>query len=231
MKGILEDFIRPFYKDSSKKYQTGQLGWAPILFTPSRDELRILNFDSEGNIKGTEKLKSNSFTYDSHPPITYEFKLEATEEVLCIKAKKRPIILLECPRNGEIWELIPKNKKLSKHLRLEKVWMAVPVYSYLKTGEIEIFKQLVEFLYFPSFFPLPSYKNCPRGDSFCRLEHIQPVHMSLIELCEHKLSEIAFQVLKENVISFLLNEPHGELYPFFKEEFLKKLKDKGIIKE
>ncbi len=221
MKGILEDFIRPFYKDSPKKYQTGQLGWAPVLFTPSRDELRILKFNSQGNVMEVDKLKSNSFTYSSHPPIIYEFKLESTEEVLCIKAKKRPIILLECARNGEIWKLIPRNKKRSKQLRLEKVWMVVPVYSYPTGESIEFFKQLVEFLYFPSFFPLPSYKNCPREDSFCRLEHIQPVHMSLIELCEHELSENAFQVLKENVISFLLKELHGEWYPFFKEEFLK----------
>ena len=77
-----------------------------------------------------------------------------------------------------------------------------------------------------------NYPKSPRCNAYVeRLNRTFTMHMSLIELCEHKLSEIAFQVLKENVISSLLKELHGEWYPFFKEEFLKKLKDKGIIKE
>lgn len=214
-----------YYELKAKTLEEGRLADAPVLFTPSNDEVKRLVLDDAGNIVGIRKLNSHSFTAASHGPIAHPFRLEITEEVLCIKAKKRPILLLTQAKDPKLWELIPRTRILDSHLKLGKVWLVLPLYSY----KDEIFKKFVEHLYFPPFFPFVSNRAFPTEDCFGRFDRIQAVHMTLIEPSEYRLKNEVFNIIIEALISYLIEKEYGEIYPDFRRDLLGKLREQGFL--
>lgn len=219
-----------YYTQKSRNFEVGRLAYVPILFTPSIDELRQLQFDEDGNINDIKKLDTASFTAASHKPFADPFRLEINEEVLTIKSKKRPALLLCQAKDKSIWELIPPNRILDRYLKLGKEWLVLPIYSFhVFSHDDDIFKFLVESLYFPSFFPFVSNKECPIEDSFGRLDRIQPVHMTTIELSNYCMKEELLQIIFEALATFLTGVEFGKIYPYLRRDFISELRNQKFL--
>ena len=217
---------KDYYKhDPNNKREEGRLVWAPVLFIPSQSGVRKLSFDDSGTFIGIEELDSKSSFKNSHKPFVTPFRLESTEEVLCVKAKKRPVVLL-CQADPRVMDFIVKTRALDKDLKLGKVWLTLPLRSY-KGDDLKL---LVESLYFPVFFPFFQNGACPVEDSYGRFDNIQTIHTTLLEPSGFILSKDIFNMLKEAFISYITGVEYGEIYSYFRTEFLKELKREGILK-
>ncbi len=224
--------IRDYYSKSNKWYdhderlelKVGRVGWAPILFTPAETELKKLEFDKNGTVIGTQDVnRSNSFN-NSHDPFVTPFRLETNEEVLCIKAKKRPVLLLTQADPG-IKKIISNSRQLDRDLRLGKVWLILPIRSY-KDDHLQ---ELVESLYLPVFFPMIGNKACPKNHGYVRFDKVQPIHQTLIEPSHYTMSEECLNILKEAYISYTTNKQYGDTYPYLRDLFMESLKEAKII--
>lgn len=196
--------------------------WVPVLYTHSKSEILQAEFDEENNIKGFKKLSSHSFTSRSHGPIIGPINLEINEELVFIKAKKRPAVILCQCADENIWNLMQKRRTLQKDLRFGKLWLILPIYS-VHDDYPEEFKILLNSLYFIHFFPIKGNNACPEKDSFCRLDKVCAVHMSLIESTNFLITEEIFETIKQCFIYYILGKKVGDEYFYYRSEFLKKL--------
>ena len=237
---LIKEYVgsNKFYIHIRKQYKKGLLVRVPVIYQESKDKLRRILFDDQGKPVGFERLDSKAFTENSHKPIIYPskelpFPLEFNAEVLCIRAKTRPAVLLNKACEYDIWKIIDRDRYLDSYLQLEKLWLILPIYSYRQEYDgtilpkFERFKQLVESLYFPCFFPFLGNRNCPFHDSFGMLHKLQCWHTSLISLSEYRLSDKVFELLNQNIIAYYTGEKVGE-YAELREFFMDELKEKGI---
>jgi|GEM_PF-2171937 len=219
---------KDYYKiDKKKDFTKGRVVWAIIFYTPAKDELKRILFNDEGKTAGHGKVDNTAFTEKSHGPIINEFRLETNEEILYVKAKKRPAVLLQTAEEGDLWKLIKPSRLLDAHLKLSKIWLVLPLYTYKGQSD---FKILVEHLYLPPFFPFVSYSVCPEEDSFGRFDRVQMTHMSLIEPTEVIMTNEVYEVIVENFVSYCTNSEYGKQYPYFRESLLEELRKIDIIR-
>lgn len=212
--------------DKKKDRKSGRIAWSVVLYTPSLSELKRVLFDGTGKPVSDVTINKEAFTEKSHGPFVYPYKLEINEEILYVKAKKRPVVLLQTVEEGDIWEIIKRNKRLDNQLKLGKTWLVLPLYTYTHSDH----KILVEHLYYPPFFPFLANGVCPEEDSFGRLDRIQMTHMTLIETIEYVIKNELFTILIENLVSYFTNCEYGKIYPYLRKVGQEELRKKGILK-
>lgn len=224
---MLEHFKeREWYvHDSKQTFECGRLGWAPILFAEDRDNYKLLKSfwdDSEKCYKYTlRKPDKKAWTPESHPPIYVKPSLKATEEVVCSRSKRRPVVLLGVLDHPE--DFAP-SKALKRDLHFKEQWLCLPLWSYEK-GE-EKFQLYVECLAFDSLFPFiacPAVKGekCPDEDSIGRIDLIQPIHSTMIERKGIRVSDEILELLYGNICYFFSKEicPSDSQKPSLYEDF------------
>jgi hypothetical protein len=212
--------------DKKKDYRSGRIAWAVVFYAPAHSELKRILFDKNGNPSGEGFVDREAFTEKSHGPFMYPYKLEINEEILHVKAKKRPVILLQTVEEGDIWKIIKRDKRLDNQLKLGKTWLVLPLYTYTHADH----KVLVEHLYYPPFFPFVPNGVCPEEESFGRFDRIQMTHMTLITAVEYVLKDVILTILTENLISYFTNFEFGESYPYLRQTGQEELRKKGVLK-
>jgi hypothetical protein len=145
---------------------------------------------------------------------------------MAVRAKKRPVVLMAAERFPELWRL--KSGASHTRLRLQPHvgWLVAPIYDYDADADL---KQLVEALYFPQFFPLLSNNACPQYDSFARLDRLQTVHESLIELTDYCMGDDIMVMLREAVVSYVTGTQQGGSYSTLRDLFKEELQKQKVI--
>jgi hypothetical protein len=219
-------FGKDFYAHRSPGREAGRLAWAPILFQPTGDAVRVL-CESKAGGWGLKKLDAYCFTSSSHRPLVSPFRLELTEEALLVKAKRRPVVLLANPSFPELLNLSATGANVRLQPRMNVSWLVVPLYSFHHGPE---FQRLVDSLFFPQFFPMPKNGACPQADSFGRLDQMQVVHESLIDASGYVMKDAEpWTMLREAAVSYLTGQLRGETYSYFRDEFVAELKRQGAV--
>jgi hypothetical protein len=215
-----------YYVRSSPTRCAGRLAWAPVLFQPVKGAVKVL-CEAQNGTWGLKNLDSNCFTSRSHRPLVSPFRLELKEEALLVKAKKRPVVLLANPSFPELLNLSAAGANAKLQPRLNVSWLAAPMHSQHHGPD---FQRLVESLYFPQFFPMLGNGACPEVASFCRLDLLQVVHESLIEVSGYEMKNAEpWTMLREAAMSYLTGQLHGETYSYYRGEFVAELKRQGIL--
>jgi hypothetical protein len=221
---IRQFFDKGFYKTTPQTRCDGRLAWAPILFLPTLSDPCILRPDKGGQwVPGL--VDKDSFTPASHPPLTTPVQMDVNTELMAVRAKKRPVVLLVSERYPELWRL----KSISHNrlrLKPEVGWLVVPIYDYDADADL---KQLVEALYFPQFFPLVGNNGCPRFDSFARLDRLQTVHESLLDLSDYCMADDIMATLREAVVSYVSGTEQGESYATLRGMFVDELRRQSVV--
>lgn len=221
---IRQFFDKGFYKTTPQTRCDGRLAWTPILFLPTLSDSCILRLGAGGQWT-SGPIDKDSFTPASHPPLATPVQLDINTELMAVRAKKRPVVLLASERYPELWQL----KSISHSRRRLKPgtgWLAIPVYDYDADADLQ---QLVEALYFPQFFPLLGNNACPQYDSFARLDRLQTVHESLIELTDYCMGDDIMAMLREAVVSYATGTEQGESYATLRGMFVEELRRQSVV--
>jgi hypothetical protein len=222
---IRQFFEKGFYKLTPQVRCDGRLAWAPILFLPTRDDACILRQDAGGQW-ALGQMDKNSFTPLSHPPLMTPFRLDVNTEAMAVRAKKRPVVLLASERLPELWRLKSGTSHTRLRLQPHVGWLVVPIYDYDADADLQ---QLVEALYFPQFFPMLGNNACPQYDSFARLDRLQTVHASLIELTDYCMGDDIMATLREAVVSYATGTEQGESYATLRSTFVEELRRQNVV--
>jgi hypothetical protein len=211
-----------WYKhDSSKNLEVGRLGWAPHWFAEAKSDYKLLIQEQAPDKSIIYRIGSpskNSWTKASHPPSYFgKIRLEATEEVSCARSKKRPVLLLGVLDRADDFE---PGRVLQRDLHFGDQWLSLPLWSY-REGE-ELFRLYVESLAFDSLFPFIPFapsksftgEKCPDEYCFGRIDLIQPIHSTMIERSEVKVSDEIYKLIWGNICFFVSekldpNTPYG----------------------
>ena len=147
--------------------------------------------------------------YPLHAP-----KLETNEEFIVIRAKKRPVILLQQDVSIEGLDNAGFRGRLQRHLFLVAQLFGL---SDAKTGRVEFNPSIIERvrkMEFPELMFVPRLLGVLELDSMLRLDEVQSVFRANLEPTKYALSEHVCEILRyqfEYLISKRAPSPYTEL--------------------
>lgn len=205
MAAFLDEVFDPFYAPASKAkdaYCFGQMFWCPAYYPHQNLAIwRPKNFDVKIGTARDFNIQASAADSFSRPLPYTDPVLETNEEFIAIKAKPRPVILLQPPDPSLL--AIKKGHYPAKIVR--HLCPVVLVYSAAnEVGDSKFppeFVERVRRLEYRQFIFLP--KGGPLTvDSIARLDEIQSVAESQLEPTEFALSVDVCNVLKSQVSYF-----------------------------
>lgn len=177
-------FFDKFYEETSGTPAVGDIYWVP---TPFIQECpRLLSTKR----RSPERHDEVDFTLERIGPSHYRgerdlpiqlLKLEAREELMAIKSKRRPCVVVAKSNIGpSCFDSLPKNEaKLAKHLSKE-IYLVAPLFSCSHINKptsfgAELVKR-IRLLNYEHLFCLPDFRGkiCTEPRSIVRLDYIQP---------------------------------------------------------
>jgi hypothetical protein len=211
---FLDDLISPFIvanaPSDQKQFACGQIFWAPVYYPHQLLEIwrpetvhQQLHTATNFNIKtGLSDCFAKALPY-SFP------RLETNEEFIALRAKKRPVILIQPPDHSLTTVKIPSSGiKLARHLCVvAPAFSLVDAAGYTKVADEFIAR--VRQLEYPQFQFLP--KGGPLSlDSLIRLDEAQSVAIQNLEHTGYSLAEDALSVFRSQVSFFLSGFDSGD---------------------
>ena len=121
----------------------------------------------------------------NHAPI-HETRLRRDEEILAIRAKRRPVVVAGLPA---AWE------RGGGRLR-ERSVICLPVYSFQPNDSAE-FRARVNALEYPAWIPFPTDDALGVREGFIRLDRMQAIERRQLDPMRLALTEPAKQVVSE----------------------------------
>jgi len=200
------DFYSPT-ENTTSNLECGQIAWAPVqYFLEKRIKVwRPIDYNREYGIAEKFKLMDAPDDLFNHgKQIKIPVHRESKEEFLFIRAKKRPVIILNN------YKPIEKIKEVRKGHRLNQdLCFLLPIYSAYDsvTNKLRFHNETIHktrLLYYHNLFFLPEFKKCNLRESIVRVDRIFAIKTFLVEPLGYKLSDGPLEVLKEllNIIIF-----------------------------
>ncbi len=134
--------------------------------------------DERQNLYGLCPQPHNMFSRGS--PV-HELRLETKEELIAIKAKRRPFVIVSMP---------PDQRASGVRQLGDEAYIGVPLYSF-RPGEDE-FKVRIAALEYNNLFYLPQEAPYLDVESFCRFDRIQFLHPAHITPGRARLNRVAW---------------------------------------
>ena len=201
------ELIGDFYErvpTSDRSLQLGQFCWAPIPYIPPRKPLVILDlkeYDPRDESMLTFRMvtATASAFKDRHVPIK-AIDWETDEEIIPLKAKMRPAIVVSCEQYSASTARTPDNLL---------TYLMGPVYTV--NGHDPAFIARLKSLEYNQFFWLAEDTRFNRKEALVRLDRIQPVNSQPAEITNVRLSESAWMVLRAWIIYYLTGDLDSDI--------------------
>lgn len=205
-----------FYKKLSLNYRTsfsfGQIYWTHAYYPHKHLELWRPILDPNEKTKtlarAFEQQSAKDDAFDRGYPLSSP-KLESSEEFLVIRAKIRPVVLLqpESPLLNDLNKGFRAN--LQRHLStVAQVFSVTDETGTSKFNPVVINR--IRTLEFPQIMFLPKQAGLLNADSLLRLDEVQSVFTDHLDATEYMLGEEALQVLKDQLRLLLTGETRPE---------------------
>ena len=153
---------------------------------------------------------NDAFDHDPlHAP-----KLEATEEFIYLKAKKRPVVLIVPPMLEPDLERSAYGAPMTRNLCL-----VAPINSMEKKGDakhIPEFEMNVRSLRYPELMFLPEQGGVLKTDSVVRLDECQSVFVKNLTAIDFELAQDVWQVLRSQFM-YLFDQLDDDYFVQYRE--------------
>lgn len=190
----LFDLVDQYYLKATSKeqdqYSRGQMYWCPCLYFDRK--LTILYprgldpYDRRPPIWETKRSDPRAFGDQPHKPLLKP-KLEADEEFVVFKAKKRPVILLSS--QSEPWRYRDGRTR-------EECILIAPMYSFDDSDSLE-WKLKIRALAYRELFYLPGDSSLGIKEGFVRFDRAHVVPRQWLERMRICLHPEALDILNE----------------------------------
>ena len=188
MVDLVEDFYRRVTAAESRRFDRGQICWAPIPYLSSQIENVSLESydprDESRNRYSVRRSEPNDTALFNHTPV-HELRLESNEELLITKTKRRPVIVTS--QRNEFWQL--GGVRLAERGRV-----CLPMYSF-HPDDSDVFRERVRAQEYPWWIYMPEQFDFREG--FARIDRIQTVEESHLRPTRNALTEDALWFVSE----------------------------------
>lgn len=209
---LIEIYYRQTSVAEAKQFNRGQLCEAPGYYLPREFQaISLERYDPRNEDNNLYKIMRNPPTLFDHPPV-YELRLSSKEELIIIKCKLRPFIIV----SHEIIEwLYPGGEPR------EECYVGVPLYSF-HDDHIPEFRNRVRCLEYPTLIYLPSDERLGVREGFARLDRVQVIPKAWLTPRTIALTEDAFFFLSE-WLRFYITGEIDELFSQYRRELMASL--------
>ena len=177
-------FYRRIESAEARRLERGHLCMAPVFYLPER--LRAIRHnDPAREERSVYRIVEEPADIFNHAPI-HETRLRQDEEILAIRAKRRPVVVAGLPA---AWA--PGGGRLR-----ERSVICLPAYSF-QPGDSEEFRARVNALEYPAWIPLPADAAVGVREGFIRLDRMQAVERRQLDPMRLALTESAEQFVSE----------------------------------
>jgi len=229
----LSDLIPQYYVgvegDYHQSFHPGQLYWAPTFYLPAHpDVLFEVDLDpTEARLKFEIRRVGERSFRGSHRPLK-SINLQATEELVAVKAKRRLVVLLSQPNtvHDDIRQHVGRDRRIH-----ERSFLGLPLYGRHR-GEAErgfpnVVVDRIQALMYNQFFYFPASSTEPNPvvyEAIGRLDRVQAFHADTLAAgaVPLRLHTDCWDVLREWVAGYLT----GELSPYLvdlRQELIREL--------
>jgi len=205
----MSKLVTQYYQSTTaahaKLLERGQFGWAPGLYLPtSITTLELAHYEPKDERQNRYAVLPNPppNVVFNHTPVQ-ELHLENNEELLVIKAKRRPFIVLS--------QIPPTMANGSREH--ERSLVCAPLYSFQSRNSLD-FKERIKTLEYPWWIYLPANQTLRLNEGFIRLDRIQVIAYCLIEPTQIALTDDAMFLVSEWLRYYLT----GSIDPIFLED-------------
>jgi hypothetical protein len=213
----LSDLIPQYYVgvggDYHQSFHQGQLYWAPTFYLPPHPDV-LFEVDpdpTESRLKfGLRRAGDRSFR-GSHRPLK-SINLQATEELVAVKAKQRLVVLLSQANtiHDDIRQQVGRDRKIH-----ERSFLGLPLYGRhlgeAERGFPDVVVARIQALMYNQFFYFPPSSSEPNPvgyESIGRLDRVQAFHADTLAAgaLPLRLQEDCWAVLREWVAGYITGE-------------------------
>ncbi len=197
MTTLVSEYFRGTTLAEAKRLNFGQICWAPGYYLADKIttlELVDYNPKNERLNRYAVARPQETLLFD-HTPV-HELHLEHNEEMLVLKAKKRPFIIAS--QSPIKWP--PGASRLK-----EKGFVCLPIYSFHPEDTFE-FRGRIAAMEYPWWIYLPEAPGQRRRESFIRLDRLQVIEKTHIEPTQTALTEDSWFYISEWLRYYLTNQ-------------------------
>jgi hypothetical protein len=219
---FFDDLVEPFCSQCPKSvdlFQFGQIFTTPAYYPHQRLECwRPDNLDPRLGTATNFRIVTAGDAFRRSAPYNSP-QLASNEEFIALKAKKRPVILIQ-PSDTKLLEIRrgPHGGKIARHLGpVALIYSAENEAGFSKFPKS--FLDDVRLLKYPQFMFLPKGGPIQR-DSLARFDEIQSVTMNNLEATEWSLAADVLTILRSQ-LSFFLTELSAEDFLSWRSELQK----------
>ena len=199
---VLPDLFGTWYERSDEEsLGPGHICWALVPFL-LEGRPQFVHFDYDAANRGEPVQCSigpqKQDTFNHRPVVPAPYTLEASEALVVLRAKRRPVILLSEPLQfvGRLRKDFPPSV------------VACPIYSF-KDHHIPEFRSRVIALEYPSVFYVPDGRDFPEG--FVRFDRVIMLPTGYLQKSGVRLASEALALLREHFWWFLTGIQGEEL--------------------
>ena len=220
MRGLIDDFFVSTGVAEAKALKRGQLCYAPGQYITAKLRILVLVKYDPTNERLNQYKVLNDPPEDvlfKHTPV-HDLKLRDDEELLVIRAKRRPMIILSVAAS----EWPPGGGRLA-----EKTRMCAPLYSFHENDPIELRARIdaLECLWWV-YVPEDAARNIKEG--FVRLDRVQVIEESQLQPIQVAASDDFLWGLSQ-LLRFHMTGEVDPLFFEYRDEALARLSNQGII--
>src|ERR1700678_2268918 len=217
--------VKPFFAplSASDRPHLGQIAWAPVPNLESHPHvLEAEREDDRSHEKALARWVKMDDRHFKHRPSKslpiLSFHLGETEELLCFKAKKRPVVIV-----GRMSSVLGNIDTTARPHHEEDRIVVAPIYGLRSEDDSNGFGPVmdvrVRHLLYKQYFPIAQWKEkrsipggcsiCPGISRFDRLQFLFPSQPG-VSLVPVKLSDDAFRVMHYMLWTYLHAPPAEE---------------------
>jgi len=205
---VFDSYYNPIGPKYRSSYLFGQFFWTHVLYALENLEFwRPVDYDETKTHPTEFEIATSTDDAFNRPAPLYTPKLEIDEELIVLRAKRRPVILIVPAPERIALPQIRGGGRVHRNLAI-----VAPLYSVAtKEGKAKYhpdFINMIRTLEFPHLFFCPSY--LPIRDSICRLDSIQTSFLSHLEPIDLRLCDEVLNVFKGQLEHHLTGRYYGE---------------------
>lgn len=197
MTSLISEYYRGTTQAEAKKLNFGQICFAPGYYlTDNITTLELVDYNPKNErLNRYAVARPQQPVLFNHTPV-HDLHLEHNEEMLVIKAKKRPFIIAS--HSPLEWPLGATRLK-------EKGFVCLPIFSF-HPEDTTAFKARIAAMEYPCWIYLPEDTSRNIKEGFIRLDRLQVIEKNHIEPTQTALTEDSWFFISEWLRYYLTNQ-------------------------
>ncbi len=213
------EIIGNYYEDAGENYRhkrlRGHIYEALVPYSGEEKPQRLKVVSAEPGAESWFEVEEVSLDDIRHASVVPELDTKEREARIVRHAKCRRVVLLSSPPDQ--WS--------SGGAGSEPVYLVAPIYGF-KSRDEEKHRSLVKAYGYNTLFWIPGDENYAMHEGCIRLDRVQPVHSSLLEGKQVKLTEYALWALTAWYAAYVTGKI-TERIAEYRTEALRQIREKG----